>query len=84
MRRSPQLTPSGSAVGADKPRPELEKVSEQLERWLRGKTLGSLFELFEEKGFAILFVLLLGVSALPLADRRRHTRVPDRRRAARA
>ena len=44
-------------------------MSEQLERWLRtdgDKTLGSLIELFEEKSFAILFVLLLGVPALPL------------------
>ncbi len=30
------------------------------------KTLGSLIELFEEKSFAILFVLLLGVPALPI------------------
>jgi hypothetical protein len=69
MRRSPQLTAQDSAVGPDQPRAEPEKVSEQLELWLRtagDKTLGSLFELFEEKGFAILFVLLLGVSALPL------------------
>ena len=69
MRRSPQLTPSGSAVGPDQPRPEPEKVSEQLERWLGGdgdKTLGGLIDVFEEKSFAILFVLLLGVSALPL------------------
>jgi hypothetical protein len=46
-----------------------EKVSDELERWLRSdgkKTLGSLIELFEEKSFAILFVLLLGVPALPL------------------
>jgi hypothetical protein len=45
------------------------KVSEDLERWLDGdsdKTLGSLIELFEEKAFALLFVLLLGVPALPL------------------
>ncbi len=44
-------------------------VSEQLERWLgtRGdKTLGTLIDLFEKKSFAILFVLLLGPSALPL------------------
>jgi len=44
-------------------------VSEQLERWLRGegdKTLGSIVELFEEKSFALLFILLLGVPALPL------------------
>jgi hypothetical protein len=46
-----------------------EKVSDAIERWLEGdsdKTLGSLIELFEEKSFAILFVLLLGVPALPL------------------
>jgi hypothetical protein len=45
------------------------KVSDELGGWLSGageKTLGSLIELFEEKSFAILFVLLLGVSALPL------------------
>ena len=45
------------------------KVSDELEGWLRSdgdKTLGSLVELFEEKSFAILFVLLLGVPALPL------------------
>lgn len=44
-------------------------VSDQLERWLGGehaKTLGSLIELFEEKSFAIVFVFLLGVPALPL------------------
>jgi hypothetical protein len=46
-----------------------EKVSDDLERWLKGegeKTLGSLIELFEEKSFALLFVLLMGVPALPL------------------
>jgi hypothetical protein len=45
------------------------KVSDALERWLESdgeKTLGSLAEVFEEKSFAILFVLLLGVPALPL------------------
>ncbi|HEX4467219.1 MAG TPA: exopolysaccharide biosynthesis protein [Solirubrobacteraceae bacterium] len=44
-------------------------VSGDLARWLDGdakKTLGSLIELFEEKSFALLFVLLLGVPALPL------------------
>jgi hypothetical protein len=49
--------------------PEPEKVSDELERWLNrdgDRTLGSLTELFEEKSFAILFVLLLGVPALPL------------------
>jgi hypothetical protein len=60
---------SGSPVAADEPSRGPEKVSDQLERWLRGdgeKTLGSLIELFGEKSFAILFVLLLGVPALPL------------------
>jgi hypothetical protein len=44
-------------------------VSRELERWLQSdgeKTLGSLVELFEEKSFAILFVLLLALPALPL------------------
>jgi hypothetical protein len=46
-----------------------QKVSEQLEQWLTrdgDKTLGSLIELFGKNSFAILFVLLLGVPALPL------------------
>jgi hypothetical protein len=45
------------------------KASDDLERWLQSdgdKTLGSIIELFEEKSFALLFILLLGVSALPL------------------
>jgi hypothetical protein len=53
----------------DQPRQQPEKVSDQLERWLStsgDKTLGSLNDLFQEKSFAILFVLLLGVPALPL------------------
>jgi hypothetical protein len=48
---------------------EPERVSDQLERWLTidgEKTLGSLIDLFEEKSFALLFVVLLGVPALPL------------------
>jgi hypothetical protein len=48
---------------------EPEQVSDQLERWLASedeKTLGSLIALFEDKSFAIVFVLLLGVPALPL------------------
>jgi hypothetical protein len=45
------------------------RLSDELEAWLNGegdKTLGSLVETFGEKSFAILFVLLLGVPALPL------------------
>ncbi|MFL5829703.1 MAG: exopolysaccharide biosynthesis protein [Solirubrobacteraceae bacterium] len=44
-------------------------VSADLQRWLEqdgDSTLGSLIELFGEKSFALVFVLLLGVPALPL------------------
>ena len=44
-------------------------VSAELERWLNGdgdKTVASLIELFDKKSFAILFVVLLAVPALPL------------------
>ena len=43
-------------------------ISQQLEGWLKSpgtKSLGSLIDLFEEKSFAILFVLLMGVPAIP-------------------
>lgn len=46
-----------------------QKVSDALQGWLEGesdKTLGSLIDVFGEKSFAILFVFLLGVPALPL------------------
>ncbi len=69
MPQPSQPTPPGSPSAADEPSPEPKKVSGELDRWLRSdgeKTLGSLIELVEEKSFAILFVLLLGVSALPL------------------
>jgi hypothetical protein len=55
----PASTPAGAPA----------RISDELERWLDGdgeKTLGSLIELFGEKSFALLFVLLLGVPALPL------------------
>jgi hypothetical protein len=69
MSQSSQPTAPGAPAGADRSRQEPEKVSEQLEAWLKSdgeKTMASLIELFEEKSFAILFVLLLGVPALPL------------------
>lgn len=57
---------SGRALSASaEPRP----LSDELESWLTGegeKTLGRLVEAFGEKSFAVLFVLLLGVPALPL------------------
>ena len=52
-----------------KRRYEVAKVSDQLEGWLKTegeKTVGGLIDLFEEKSFALLFVILMGVPALPL------------------
>lgn len=49
--------------------PDEISVARDLEEWLGGdgeKTLGGLIDVFEEKSFALLFVLLLGVPALPL------------------
>jgi hypothetical protein len=46
-----------------------QRLSDRLEGWLNGdqpKTLGNLIELFGEKSFAILFVLLMALPALPL------------------
>jgi hypothetical protein len=47
-----------------------DRLSDELEHWLNDgaseKTLGSLVDAFGEKSFAILFVLLLGVPALPV------------------
>jgi hypothetical protein len=45
------------------------RVSDQLEGWLTGdqpKTLGGLIDVFGEGSFAIVFVLLMAVPALPL------------------
>ena len=60
---------AGRPRAAGRRRRPTPKVSDELERWLNGdgrKTVGGLIELFEEKCFALLFVLLLGVPALPL------------------
>jgi hypothetical protein len=67
--QSSQLAAPTSSVGADEPSPGSKRVSDQLEGWLTGggeRTLGRFAEVFGEKSFAILFVLLLGVPALPL------------------
>ena len=48
---------------------EAVTLGDELEAWLSGdgeKTLGSLVQAFGDKSFAILFVLLLGVPALPV------------------
>jgi hypothetical protein len=56
-------------VARRQPSDSREPVSAQLERWLEGegdKTLDGLIKLFGRGSFALLFVILLGVSALPL------------------
>jgi hypothetical protein len=73
VRDTSPTEPAGSApsahTAAEGPSSQPRPVSDQLERWLKSdgeKTMGSLIALFEEKSFAILFVVLLGVPALPL------------------
>ena len=49
--------------------PDTPRVSTSLERWLKGEgehTVAGLIDVFGTGSFALLFVLLLGVSALPL------------------
>jgi len=49
--------------------PAPAKVSDQLEQWLKGdgqKTLGGLIDAFGEGSFALMFVVLMAVPALPL------------------
>jgi hypothetical protein len=46
-----------------------ETLSAELQSWLDGegeRTLGELIEVFENRAFAIVFVILMGVPALPL------------------
>lgn len=46
-----------------------ERISDRIEKWAHAdgpKTLGTLIDVFEEKSFAVIFVILLGVPALPL------------------
>ena len=49
--------------------PTPPRVSDELEAWLRGdgdKTVGGLIEVFDKRAFAIVFVVLMAVPALPL------------------
>jgi hypothetical protein len=62
-------SPSGGPDAAAGDARAAAKVSDGLERWLNSdgeKTVGGLIDVFGEKSFALLFVLLLGVPALPL------------------
>jgi hypothetical protein len=68
MARTSQAVSTGS-LGAKSGTTGAMRLSHELEGWLRGdgdKTLGGLIDLFEERSFAILFLFLLGPSALPL------------------
>jgi hypothetical protein len=69
MPESPQQERHGVTVSSPETSSQPEKVSDELQSWLASheeKTLGGLIELFGERSFAILFILLLGVPALPL------------------
>jgi hypothetical protein len=67
--RGEAAAPEAAAPDATAPEADNKKLSGELEEWLSGdgdRTLGALVDAFGEKSFAILFVLLLGVPALPL------------------
>jgi hypothetical protein len=69
MTELSRLETASTSHAADSPGAKPQKVSDELERWLSSdaeKTLGGLIQVFEEKSFAIVFVVLLGVPALPL------------------
>jgi hypothetical protein len=56
-------------VSRSQPARAPDRLSDELERWLSSdadKTLGGLVDLFGQRSFALMFVLLLGVPALPL------------------
>jgi hypothetical protein len=67
--RPPSLSTRSSArPGRQSPLAQ-GRFGDEIERWLSSnadKTLGGLVDLFGQRGFAIMFVLLLGVPALPL------------------
>jgi hypothetical protein len=45
------------------------RISDELQGWLEGdgeKTIGGLIEVFDKRAFALIFVMLMGVPALPL------------------
>jgi hypothetical protein len=66
MTGEPKDDDRASADAASEPD---KKLSDELKEWLEGesdRTLGALVDAFGKKSFAIIFVLLLGVPALPL------------------
>jgi hypothetical protein len=68
-RAPPTSDDGGNRRGGEGHQGGPDPVSVQLERWLADpaeKTLGSLMEFFGRRSFALVFVLLMGVPALPL------------------
>jgi len=64
-----QSSPGSASPGREGHPCESPTLSDELEAWLTAEgeqTLASLLELFGNRGFAVVFVLLLGVPALPL------------------
>lgn len=69
MAQSPDTTTPESPPEGIETAEDPGNISGEIEAWLEGegdKTLGGLIEVFEQKSFAVLFVILLGVPALPL------------------
>jgi hypothetical protein len=63
------MTGPPDAVGPEAEADADPKLSDELQDWLEGdgdRTLGALVDAFGEKSFAIVFVVLLGLPALPL------------------
>jgi hypothetical protein len=66
----PHTTPTAAPRPVDPVGPGAPvRVSDELQGWLDGdteKTIGGLIEAFDKRAFALIFVMLMGVPALPL------------------
>jgi hypothetical protein len=66
----PDATLTTAPRPADRARPVAPvRISDELQGWLDGdgeKTIGGLIEVFDKRAFALIFVMLMGVPALPL------------------
>jgi hypothetical protein len=66
----PDATSTTAPITTYRVRPDAPvRISDELQGWLDGdgeKTIGGLIEVFDKRAFALIFVLLMGVPALPL------------------
>jgi hypothetical protein len=66
----PDATSTTAPRPAHRVRPDAPvRISDELQGWLDGegeKTIGGLIEVFDKRAFALIFVMLMGVPALPL------------------